>query len=176
MADFPGSRPASHARPTSGPIDISVELEHAIGFAGAVYDGQHYHPNGRDFVYAAGACVGASPRVPLPPLYQRICRTLCVSLCCAAVQSYAISQTLTISTSFEATTTTSLASRCHARYVKRIVIGCTCMLCLMRVRIGMVQGRLLASGQSGDNADAIVWDFETREILYRYVPASRMML
>lgn len=45
-------------RAPEGPVDISVELEHAIGFAGAVYDGQHYHPNGRDFVYAAGATVG----------------------------------------------------------------------------------------------------------------------
>lgn len=43
--------------------DVSVELEHSIGFAGAVYDGQHYHPNGRDYVYAAGACVGTDGNV-----------------------------------------------------------------------------------------------------------------
>lgn len=51
-----------HARglspaPATG-TDIAVELEHSIGFAGAVFDGQHYHPNGRDYVYSAGACVG----------------------------------------------------------------------------------------------------------------------
>mgnify|MGYP006897293795 CR=1 FL=1 len=38
--------------------DVSVELEHAIGFGAAVMDGQHWHPNRRDYVYAAGACVG----------------------------------------------------------------------------------------------------------------------
>ena len=43
--------------PATG-TDIAVELEHSIGFAGAVFDGQHYHPNGRDYVYSAGACVG----------------------------------------------------------------------------------------------------------------------
>ena len=41
------------------PAEVSVELEHAISFAGAVYDGLHAHPNGRDFVYVSGACVGA---------------------------------------------------------------------------------------------------------------------
>ncbi len=41
------------------PAEVSVELEHAIGFAGAVYDGVHVHPNGKEFVYVAGACVGA---------------------------------------------------------------------------------------------------------------------
>jgi hypothetical protein len=32
-----------------------------------------------------------------------------------------------------------------------------------------LQGRLLASGQNGECADCIVWDFETKELLYRFV-------
>lgn len=36
----------------------TIELEHAIGFAGCVPGGLRYHPNGRDFVYTAGGCVG----------------------------------------------------------------------------------------------------------------------
>jgi hypothetical protein len=56
--DSRGGGPASD-------VDLSIELEHAIGYAGAVFDGVQYHPNGRDYVYAAGACVGESPFTPL---------------------------------------------------------------------------------------------------------------
>ncbi len=34
------------------------------------------------------------------------------------------------------------------------------------------QGRLVASGHSGESADVYVWDFVTRERLYRYAPAT----
>lgn len=40
-----------------------------------------------------------------------------------------------------------------------------------RVRITFprcVQGRLLASGQTGENADVCVWDFASRKLLYRF--------
>ena len=37
----------------------AMELEHAIGFAGAVLGGLALHPNGRHFVTAVGGCVGA---------------------------------------------------------------------------------------------------------------------
>ena len=35
----------------------AIELEHAIGFGGGVSAGLHYHPNGKDLLYAAGGCV-----------------------------------------------------------------------------------------------------------------------
>jgi hypothetical protein len=53
-----GFRGDSRPGPASDGVELSVELEHAIGYAGAVFDGLQYHPNGRDYVYAAGACVG----------------------------------------------------------------------------------------------------------------------
>ena len=31
-----------------------------------------------------------------------------------------------------------------------------------------MQGRYLASGQYGENADVLVWDFETKKLLYRF--------
>eukprot|EP00611_Tribonema_gayanum_P032523 TRINITY_DN9777_c0_g1_i1.p1 TRINITY_DN9777_c0_g1~~TRINITY_DN9777_c0_g1_i1.p1 ORF type:complete len:614 (+),score=249.53 TRINITY_DN9777_c0_g1_i1:165-2006(+) len=37
-------------------MDVTMELEHAVGFRG-IPGGLHYHPNGKDFVYAAGATV-----------------------------------------------------------------------------------------------------------------------
>ena len=35
----------------------ALELEHAIGYSGRVYDALVYHPNGTDFVYPAGGCL-----------------------------------------------------------------------------------------------------------------------
>ena len=35
----------------------ALELEHAIGYSGMVYDSLVYHPNGQDFVYPAGGCL-----------------------------------------------------------------------------------------------------------------------
>ena len=35
-----------------------------------------------------------------------------------------------------------------------------------------IQGRLIASGHSGENADVYVWDYSNRERLYRSVPRS----
>ena len=51
-------------------------------------------------------------------------------------------------------------------------------LCLIVSRVGLLgggstvwvltQGRMIASGQLGENADIIVWDFETKRLLYRF--------
>ena len=40
-----------------GAAGAAIELEHAIGFGGGVSAGLHYHPNGKDLLYAAGGCV-----------------------------------------------------------------------------------------------------------------------
>ena len=34
----------------------TIELEHAIGYSGIPMS-LHYHPNGKEFVYAAGGCI-----------------------------------------------------------------------------------------------------------------------
>jgi hypothetical protein len=39
---------------------VAIELEHAIGYSGAVYDGLHLLKEGRQCVYAAGSCIGES--------------------------------------------------------------------------------------------------------------------
>ena len=42
--------------PAAGDGEVTMELEHAIGYL-AIPGGLHYHPNGKDFVYAAGGTV-----------------------------------------------------------------------------------------------------------------------
>lgn len=42
----------------SGSSPIGLELEHAIGFAGGLYDSLHCSPDGEHYYHAAGACVG----------------------------------------------------------------------------------------------------------------------
>lgn len=39
-------------------VDATIELEHAIGFAGSVPGSLLYHPNGKDFLYVVGGCIG----------------------------------------------------------------------------------------------------------------------
>jgi len=92
-----------------------MELEHAIGFSGAVKGGSiHLHPSGDTAVYALGAQV------------------VIASLRDAHDQSFLVG---------------------HDDHV-------TC-LALSK------SGRTIISGQQGDNADVIIWDFESRRIIYR---------
>lgn len=39
-------------------MSATFELEHAIGYSGAVLGALHLHPNGVNFISAAGGCLG----------------------------------------------------------------------------------------------------------------------
>jgi cilia- and flagella-associated protein 52 len=49
--------PAQSSEGRDGAPAAALELEHAIGYNGRVYDSLIYHPNGTDFVYPAGGCL-----------------------------------------------------------------------------------------------------------------------
>ena len=42
---------------SSAPLDVGLELEHAIGFTGTSKCPLHFHPAGQEMAYASGACV-----------------------------------------------------------------------------------------------------------------------
>ena len=96
------------------PVEASMELEHAIGFAGSLRDCLQFHPNGRDVVYAAGGCVVVAD---LSDPHNQV------------------------------------FLRGHDDFITSIAVS--------------PSGRYIASGQRGDNADIIVWDFEEKRLLYR---------
>lgn len=92
----------------------TVELEHAIGFAG-VSAGLHYLPDGENFVYAAGGCIVICNFDD--PHQQHFLRGHDQNVTCMSISK---------------------------------------------------SGRYLASGQYGENADVIVWDLESKQLLYRF--------
>lgn len=94
---------------------MTIELEHAIGFACAVPGGLRYHPNGRDFVYTAGGCIVVGDFTD--PHNQSFLRGHDANISCLAMSA---------------------------------------------------SGRFLASGQYGENADVVVWDFAKKKLLYRF--------
>ena len=96
------------------PASASMELEHAIGFAGSLRNCLQFHPNGRDIVYAAGGCVVVAD---LSDPHNQV------------------------------------FLRGHDDFITSIAVS--------------PSGRYIASGQRGDNADVIVWDFEEKRLLYR---------
>lgn len=91
-----------------------MELEHSIGFGGAVKCSLWLHPGGEHVVYAQGGNV------------------LVASLLDAHDQAFL---------------------RGHDDQVTCLAMSSS--------------GRFIVSGQRGDNADVIVWDFESRRIMYR---------
>ena len=92
----------------------SMELEHAIGFAGSLRNCLQFHPNGRDIVYAAGGCVVVAD---LSDPHNQV------------------------------------FLRGHDDFITTISVS--------------PSGRYIASGQRGEHADVIVWDFEEKRLLYR---------
>ena len=44
--------------PSKDPTTDILELEHAIGYSGRITQSSYLHPNGKDFVYIAGGCIG----------------------------------------------------------------------------------------------------------------------
>ncbi|KAH8074385.1 WD repeat-containing protein [Aureococcus anophagefferens] len=93
--------------------DLPIELEHAIGLS-ALRGGLHYHPNGREYLYAAGASIVVCDFED--PHAQAFLRGHDDSITCVAMSA---------------------------------------------------KGALVASGQRGENADAIVWDYERKSLLFR---------
>lgn len=90
-----------------------VELEHAIGVS-ALRGGLHYHCNGREYLYAAGASIVVCSFDD--PHDQSFLRGHDDSVTCVALSP---------------------------------------------------QGTYVASGQSGENADCIVWDYATKSLQFR---------
>lgn len=94
-------------------------------------------------------------------------------------QSLAISRTPTTSPSFAATMRTCHALRCRPRYVPLQCLAATdlsrsCWVlnltaCSPLPACDCAQGRFLATGQYGENADVVVWDYATKKELYRCV-------
>ena len=159
---LPGLGGESRGRPATASVEITVELEHAIGFAGAVYDGQHYHPNGRDFVYAAGACVGESVPSKLDVMSCANGSVCALPVICDFTDPH--------SQHFLRGHNNNVSCVALSPSVSPMCIPqCGNCFTLLWCAAGC-QGRLLASGQNGEFADAIVWDFERRELLYRCVP------
>ncbi|KAH8044466.1 WD repeat-containing protein [Aureococcus anophagefferens] len=93
--------------------DLPIELEHAIGLS-TLRGGLHYHPNGREYLYAAGASIVVCDFED--PHAQAFLRGHDDSITCVAMSA---------------------------------------------------KGALVASGQRGENADAIVWDYERKSLLFR---------
>jgi WD40 repeat protein len=93
--------------------DAPIELEHAIGIS-TIRGGLHYHPNGREYMYAAGASIIVCNFDD--PHDQSFLRGHDDSVTCVALSP---------------------------------------------------NGTFVASGQSGENADAIVWDYETKSLKFR---------
>ena len=100
--------------PSSGSMEPEIVLEHAIGFAGGLPSGLVMHPNGHEYVCAAG---GAVIVADLDDSHQ---------------QSFL---------------------RGHRDTISVLVLS--------------PSGRYIASGERGRDADVVVWDFETKEMLYR---------
>lgn len=113
-----GAAPPTHASAArelpEGAVDATIELEHAIGFAGSVPGALLYHPNGKDFIYVAGGCVVICDFTD--PHNQVFLRGHDGNISCLAMSA---------------------------------------------------SGRYLASGQYGENADVVVWDYENKKLLYR---------
>lgn len=95
------------------PEDSPIELEHAIGLS-ALRGGLHYHPNGKEYLYAAGASIVVCDFND--PHNQSFFRGHDDSITCVAMSP---------------------------------------------------RGSLVASGQRGENADAIVWHYRDRRLLFR---------
>ena len=100
--------------PSSGSMEPEIVLEHAIGFAGGLPSGLVLHPNGHEYVCAAGGTVIVAD---LDDSHQ---------------QSFL---------------------RGHRDTISVLVLS--------------PSGRYIASGEHGRDADVVVWDFETKEMLYR---------
>jgi cilia- and flagella-associated protein 52 len=139
----------------------AMELEHAIGYA-ALPAGLHYHPNGADYVCAAGGTVvissltdpHAQVRAASPPLSSHVTR---------AINSHCAVSTLHMSHSKRRS---ALRAR-HAtlRCAQSILVGHDANVSCLA--LGST-GALIASGQSGgDSPDVIVWSFASRTELYR---------
>jgi WD40 repeat protein len=94
-------------------MSASLDFEHFIGI-NAIPSGAKFHPNGTDYVYAAGGNVIVGDLTD--PHKQDFLRA-------------------------------------HHDYVSCIAVS--------------VSGNLLASGQRGKDADAYVWDFERKAVLYK---------
>ena len=91
----------------------AVELEHAVGYS-ALKGGLKYHPNEREYLFAAGASI----------------------IVCDFTDP-------------------------HQQTFLRGHDGNITCLALSRT------GKYIASGQYGENSDAIVWDFSAKRLLYR---------
>lgn len=111
----------------------SLELEHAIGFTGAIPSSLFAHPSGQCYVSVAGGCVviGDLSHVAAAPASQQ--------------RSAAPPQPQPGSS--------QVFLRGHDDDVS----------CLALSR----SGKFLASGQVGENADVVVWDFDARKVIYR---------
>lgn len=109
-----GSQGSGNRELQEKPVDASMELEHAIGFAGNLRNCLQFHPNGRDIVYAAGGCVVVAD---LSDPHNQV------------------------------------FLRGHDDFITTISVS--------------PSGRYIASGNRGENADVIVWDFEEKRLLYR---------
>ena len=91
----------------------AVELEHAVGYS-ALKGGLKYHPNEREYLFAAGASIIVCDFTD--PHQQVFLRGHDSNITCLALSR---------------------------------------------------SGKYIASGQYGENSDAIVWDFSTKRLLYR---------
>lgn len=98
----------------SAPLEVGLELEHAIGFTGTSTCPLHFHPAGQEMAYVSGACVVITDVTD--PHKQAFLRG-------------------------------------HDD-----VVSCMAM---------SVSGRYLVTANNGEKPDVVVWDWETRQLVYR---------
>eukprot|EP01138_Halocafeteria_seosinensis_P009114 gb/GECG01009315.1/.p1 GENE.gb/GECG01009315.1/~~gb/GECG01009315.1/.p1 ORF type:complete len:660 (+),score=67.10 gb/GECG01009315.1/:1-1980(+) len=97
-------------------VHAGLELEHALGFAGEVFDGLHFLPNDGDtYIYPAGACIVMAKLSD--PHQQTFLRGHDEPISCLQLSP---------------------------------------------------KGNFIASGQTGDQSDVIVWDTQSCKLLYRF--------
>lgn len=148
MSEFGGVTPQASSRAEGMP---SMELEHSIGYSGRLPRSLYYHPNG---VSRLRRCVGAE--------------------CCGAGF-----QKDAVYVSGGCIVICDLSDPHNQIFLRGHDAPITCldmsssvrMPIILRCHLATLQGRYLCSGQSGVNADVIVWDFNSKTLLYRQLPA-----
>lgn len=104
----------SNKQPQQQPQQLSLTLEHALGYNGTIPHSTIIHPNLKNYIYIAGSVI------------------VIAEMNDANIQEFL---------------------RGHDDEITSLALS--------------NKGNLIASGQKGDNSDLIIWDFESRRILYQ---------
>jgi WD40 repeat protein len=155
-------------------VEASIELEHAIGFSG-IPGCLFYHPGGEYFVAASGGTVVIQVRMDMGEeghieeeregairsqvtSLTHVFRNMRLKVTFLLVG--ALLRSLQISNPLPPHSSQSFLDP-HDQYFLSGHDGpITCMAMSK-------SGRYFASGQNGENSDVLVWDFETKKMLFR---------